>query len=61
MTIVETGDVLGQGMIDALLGHLLIWFGKKGVASITGVSSVEITKNGVTVVTKDGKKQNHRG
>ena len=43
VTIVESGDMLGQGMVDALLGHLLIWFRKKGVASITGVSSVEIT------------------
>jgi 2,4-dienoyl-CoA reductase (NADPH2) len=57
VTIVETSDVLGQGMVDALLGHLLSWFGRKGVASITGASSVEITKNGVTVKTKDGKKQ----
>jgi len=57
VTIVETSDVLGQGMVDALLGHLLSWFGRKGVASITGASSVEITKNGVTVMTKDGKKQ----
>jgi pyruvate/2-oxoglutarate dehydrogenase complex dihydrolipoamide dehydrogenase (E3) component len=57
VTIVEAGDVLGQGMVDALLGHLLSWFRRKGVASITGVSSVEITKNGVTVMTKDGKKQ----
>ncbi len=57
VTIVEAGDVLGQGMVDALLGHLLMWFDKKGVASITGVSGVEITDKGVNVTTKDGKKQ----
>jgi 2,4-dienoyl-CoA reductase (NADPH2) len=57
VTIVESSEMLGQGMVDALLGHLLMWFNKKGVASITGVSSVEITDRGVEVVTKDGKKQ----
>ena len=57
VTIVESGDVLGQGMVDVLLGHLLMWFKKKGVASITGVKHVEITNKGVTVTTGDGKKQ----
>jgi 2,4-dienoyl-CoA reductase (NADPH2) len=37
VTIVEQADLLGEGMIDAVLGNLMTWFGKKGVGMITGV------------------------
>jgi 2,4-dienoyl-CoA reductase (NADPH2) len=58
VTIVETGPVVGDGMVDALLAHLLIWFKKKGVTLITGVKEyVEITDGGLAVITGDGKKQ----
>jgi 2,4-dienoyl-CoA reductase (NADPH2) len=56
VTILEAGDVLGEGMVGVLFGHLMTWFAKKGVPAITGVKEVEITKQGVNIVTKDGKK-----
>jgi 2,4-dienoyl-CoA reductase (NADPH2) len=56
VTILESGDNLGDGMVGVLLGHLMVWFQKKGVAAITGVKEVEITKGGVVITAKDGKK-----
>ena len=56
VTIVESGDMLGEGMVGVFLGHLMVWFQKKGVAAITGVKEVEITKTGVIVTDKDGSK-----
>jgi len=56
VTVVESGDMLGEGMVGVFLGHLMVWFQKKGVVAITGAKEVEITKNGVIVTTKDGKR-----
>jgi 2,4-dienoyl-CoA reductase (NADPH2) len=58
VTIVDTAETLGEGMVPALLGYLMIWFKKKGVVMIPGVKEyVELTDQGLTVVTKDGAKQ----
>ncbi len=57
VTIVEAGDTLGEGMVDVLLGHLMMWFQKKGVTLMTGVKYVEITDRGLTVTTKEGKRK----
>jgi 2,4-dienoyl-CoA reductase (NADPH2) len=58
VTIVEKSDKLGEGMIEVFRGHLMIWFEKKGVRTITGVKEfVEITDRGLTIVNKDGKKE----
>ncbi len=58
VTIVEQADMIGKGMVDALLGNLMLWFERKHVPIITGVKEyVEITDKGLTIVTKDGKKQ----
>jgi 2,4-dienoyl-CoA reductase (NADPH2) len=55
VTIVEQADMLGDGMIDAVLGNLMIWFEKKGVRMLSGVKEyVEITDRGLTLVTGDG-------
>ena len=55
--IVESGDVLGQGMVDVLLGHLLGWFKRKGVVTITGVRHMEVTDRGVAILTREGEKR----
>lgn len=56
VTIVDTAEMLGEGMIDAFLGNLMLWFKKKGVELIPGVREyVEITDKGLTIVTKDGE------
>jgi 2,4-dienoyl-CoA reductase (NADPH2) len=57
VTIVETTEVLGEGVIDFRLGLLLDWFTKKGVTMIIGVKSIEIIDKGVVIITKEGKKQ----
>jgi 2,4-dienoyl-CoA reductase (NADPH2) len=58
VTIVDKAEMLGDGMVDALLGQLLTWFNKKGVTLISGVKEyVEITRKGLTIIDRDGKKQ----
>ena len=58
VTIVEKNEMIGEGMVDALLDHLMIWFKKKGVKLIGGVRKyVEITESGLTIIDKDGRKQ----
>ena len=56
--MVESSEVLGDGMVDAMLAYLMIWFKKKGVTLISGVKEfVEITQKGLTIVTAEGRKQ----
>ena len=58
VTIVEKNEMIGDGMVDALLGHLMIWFNKKGVQLIGGVKEyVEITDKGLTIIDRDGQKR----
>jgi len=58
VTIVEKNEMIGEGMVDALLDHLMIWFKKKGVKLIGGVREyVEITGGGLTIIDRDGRKQ----
>jgi 2,4-dienoyl-CoA reductase (NADPH2) len=57
VTIVDTAEALGEGMIDFRLGLLLDWFNKKGVTTITGAKSMEITDKGLIVATKEGGRQ----
>jgi 2,4-dienoyl-CoA reductase (NADPH2) len=57
VTIVDTGDFLGAGMIMHLSQQLIIWFEKKGVKMLTGVKYEEITDKGLTLVDRDGNRQ----
>jgi 2,4-dienoyl-CoA reductase (NADPH2) len=58
VTIVDKAERLGEGMVDALMGHLFMWFQKKGVTMISGVKEyVEITDKGLIIMTKEGKRQ----
>jgi 2,4-dienoyl-CoA reductase (NADPH2) len=57
VTIVDTGEFIGAGMIMHLRQQLLIWFEKKGVKMLTGVKYEEITDKGLTLVDRDGKRQ----
>ena len=57
VTIVDTADALGEGMISHLKLQLFGWFRKKGVAMMPGVKPVAITDKGLTVLTKEGYKQ----
>jgi 2,4-dienoyl-CoA reductase (NADPH2) len=58
VTVVEASDLMGNGMVDAMLDYLLHWFKKKGVTLISGVKKyVEITDKGLTIITKEGLRQ----
>jgi 2,4-dienoyl-CoA reductase (NADPH2) len=56
VTIVETSDALGEGMITRVKPHLFKWFQKKGVTTLTGVKYEEITDEGLIILTKEGKR-----
>jgi 2,4-dienoyl-CoA reductase (NADPH2) len=58
VTVVEASDLMGNGMVDAMMDYLFHWFKKKGVTLISGVKKyVEITDKGLTIITKEGQKQ----
>jgi 2,4-dienoyl-CoA reductase (NADPH2) len=58
VTIIDTKEAMGEGMVDALMAHLFIWFAKKGVTMISGVREyVGITDRGITIITREGEKQ----
>ena len=57
VTIVDTAEALGEGMVDVLMSYLFMWFQKRGVTMMSGVKYVEITDKGLTIITKEGKRQ----
>jgi 2,4-dienoyl-CoA reductase (NADPH2) len=57
ITIVDTAEVPGKGMLDLRMGLVMEWFGRKGIQVINGLKSIEITDHGVEIVKADGTKQ----
>ena len=57
VTIVDSADALGEGMISHLKLQLFWWFREKGVTMMPGVKPVAVTAKGLTVLTKQGYKQ----
>jgi 2,4-dienoyl-CoA reductase (NADPH2) len=59
VTVVDTGEAetLGAGIVAFRKLQLLSWFNKKGVTMMTQVKYVEITDKGLTVITREGKKE----
>ncbi len=57
VTIVETAEAIGEGMLDFRLGLLLDWFKKKDVTITTGVTDMEITDEGLIITAKEGDKE----
>jgi 2,4-dienoyl-CoA reductase (NADPH2) len=58
VTIVDTAKEMGDGLLEVFIKpHLLGWLEAKGVAMMSGVRYEEITDKGLTVTTKEGKKQ----
>ncbi len=57
VTIVDTAEALGEGMVTHLKTSLFSWFRQKGVTMMTGVKYVEITDKGLTIITKEGDRQ----
>jgi pyruvate/2-oxoglutarate dehydrogenase complex dihydrolipoamide dehydrogenase (E3) component len=56
VTVVEEGDVLGEGLIPERKARLFSWFRKKGVTMMTGVHFDEVAPSGMAVTTKEGKR-----
>ena len=54
VTIVETGDELGAGLVPERMTRLFYWFDRKGVERLAGVTLVEITQGGLSIVTREG-------
>ena len=56
VTILETGDELGEGLVvTKIKPQLLDWLDKKGVEMMTGVTYKEITNEGIIITTRDGQ------
>jgi 2,4-dienoyl-CoA reductase (NADPH2) len=57
VTIVDSAETLGEGMIRHLKLQLFWWFREKGVVMMAGVEPVAITDKGLTVLTQQGYRQ----
>ena len=60
VTIVDTAEVLGDGLVTERKNRLFWWFRKKGVAMINGVRYEGITDSGLVIITREGKRQTIR-
>jgi len=57
VTIVDTAEMLGEGMFHHLRAALFSWFERKGVLTLSGIKEyVEVNDAGLIVVTREGKK-----
>jgi 2,4-dienoyl-CoA reductase (NADPH2) len=58
VTIVDTAPEIGEGLLETYVKpHLLDWLEVKGVVMLPGVNYEGITDKGLTITTKEGKKQ----
>jgi len=57
ITIVETSDELGDLLAPEYKNRLFVWFRKKGVELYSGVKLVEINKEGLKIITKEGQEK----
>ncbi len=57
VTIVDSADELGEGMISHLRLQLFWWFREKGVTIMPEVQPLTIMEKGLTVLTKYGYRQ----
>ncbi|MDD5703087.1 MAG: FAD-dependent oxidoreductase [Dehalococcoidales bacterium] len=58
VTILETGDTFGKGLLETNIKKLLLtWLASKGAVMLTGVKYEEINGKNLIITTKDGKKQ----
>jgi 2,4-dienoyl-CoA reductase (NADPH2) len=57
VTIVESSDEIGSGMVFILAQRLIRWLKKKGVTILSEIKYDEITDRGLTITDKEGKNQ----
>ncbi len=57
VTIVDTAETLGDELVGETKVRLFRWLAKKGVTMMTEVKYEEITDRGLTIISKEGKRQ----
>lgn len=57
VTVLESADTLGKGIVDIYYRRMMAWFPKANIPIYSGISFDEITKKGVAFTTKDGEKK----
>jgi len=57
VTIVDTAEELGEGLVPERKTRLFVWFRIKGVTLISGAKLEEVTDKGLTITTKEGNRQ----
>jgi 2,4-dienoyl-CoA reductase (NADPH2) len=57
VTIVDTSEQLGEGMISDDPDRLFKWLNRKGATMMAGVKYEEITDEGLVITTKDGERK----
>ena len=57
VTIVDTAEKPGEGMLDFRMGLFMEWYVREGGVLINGVKNMEITDKGLAFTDKEGKKQ----
>lgn len=57
VTVVETGEEMGEWLVPERKTRLFYWFNRKGTERLTGVKLVEITDRGLRLVTEDGQER----
>jgi NADPH-dependent 2,4-dienoyl-CoA reductase/sulfur reductase-like enzyme len=57
VTVVDTAEEMGTGMVESGKFRLFWWLKQKGVLMLSGVKYEEITDKGLTITTKEGEKR----
>ena len=57
VTVVDTAEKMGEGVVEFYKMRLLPWLERKGVLLLSGVKYEEITDKGLTITTKEGEKR----
>jgi 2,4-dienoyl-CoA reductase (NADPH2) len=57
LTVIDEAGGPGKGMIDVILAYRMLWFAKKGVQLINGVSDILVLEDGVEYKTPEGKRE----
>ena len=54
VTIVESSQTIGEGVLDFRLDALMSWFARRGVGLVAGASDIRVTPHGVSFNAQDG-------
>lgn len=57
VTVVDTAETMGAGVIENYRFRLFWWLERKGVPLLSGVKYGEITDQGLTITTREGEKK----